>query len=626
MNDRVAYTAQDRADAEELLIKMRTSFRMDNADINSWARDHLMGFDDERRWLRRPVGVREFVESSLYLDDQSTWPEVMNQLEEINSGRYTECVLTGAIGVAKTTIAVDTIAYQLYILSCLRDPHAELDQNPRDEIVMVVQALTKEAAKEVGYTRMRNALDRSPYFKASFPFNESLSGQMRFPRNIRVIPLAGHETAAIGQNVIGGILDEINFMKIIEKSVRSRDGMIFDQAKKNYNTVARRRTSRFMKKGWTPGMLCLVSSRNYPGQFTDEKEAEAVTNKRIFVYDKRLWELQPEKYNPERFTLFIGDDTRRPRIVEDKANFPKADAHLLIEVPTDLKPFFEGNDIMGALKDIVGVAPSSIHPFIMDKQKLTEAFGKVESVLSQESCDFKKTKVIYYPAKVKNKERMRWAHYDPGLTKDHGGFACGYVSHFVNIKRGPDIETLPFIVFDCVLDIIPPSNGEIEFENVHKLLYTMRDKGLKIVFFSADTFQSRGSLQTLGQAGFKVGIRSMDDDTGPYDVAKTAFYDGRVQLPKHDRAMMELARIELDVKHKKINHAPNGSKDCSDAIAGVIYGLSMQREIWREHAIPLQAMPKHMVQILEAIAREKNSVDSRERRNAHEERSTITRV
>ena len=30
---------------------------------------------------------------------------------------------------------------------------------------------------------------------------------MQFPRNIVVKPVAGHDTAAIGQNVIGGIID-----------------------------------------------------------------------------------------------------------------------------------------------------------------------------------------------------------------------------------------------------------------------------------------------------------------------------------------------------------------------------------------------------------------------------------
>ena len=51
--------------------------------------------------------------------------------------------------------------------------------------------------------------------------------------------------------------------------------------------------------GKLPGLVCLVSSRNFPGQFTDQKEAEAKRQVRdsgktkIYVFDKRGWEVKP---------------------------------------------------------------------------------------------------------------------------------------------------------------------------------------------------------------------------------------------------------------------------------------------------------------------------------------------
>ena len=77
-----------------------------------------------------------------------------------------------------------------------------------------------------------------------------------------------------------------------------RDGSVYDQAAENYNSIARRRESRFMQQGMLPGLLCLVSSKNYPGGLTDRKVAEARTNKTIFVYDKRLWEIRPDASRP----------------------------------------------------------------------------------------------------------------------------------------------------------------------------------------------------------------------------------------------------------------------------------------------------------------------------------------
>ena len=190
----------------------------------------------------------------------------------------------------------------------------------------------------------------------------------------------------------------------------------------------------------------------------------------------------------------------------------------------------------------------------------------------------------------------------------------GYVSHFVSMKRASDIEILPHVVFDFVLDIAPPINGEISFENVRKLIYKLRAAGWPIKFISMDSYQSRDSLQVLYSNGFKVGIRSMDDDTWPYDIAKQAIYDERVKLPEHDKALIELSRIEVNVKKKKIDHPPNGSKDCADAIAGVITGLTMQREIWRDHNISMQSTPRVIAELIAATIREKNSVDNRTRR------------
>src|ERR1700678_1794699 len=98
-----------------------------------------------------------------------------------------------------------------------------------------------------------------------------------------------------------------------------------------------------------------------------------------------------------------------------------------------------------------------------------------------------------------------------------------------------------------LLEIKPPSNGEIQFENIRQLLYTLRDKmKLPIKWVTFDTFQSKDSMQLLHTAGFITGIRSMDVDTLAYDIAKQAFYDDRISAPHHPKAMKELVRLEID--------------------------------------------------------------------------------
>ena len=65
---------------------------------------------------------------------------------------------------------------------------------------------------------------------------------------------------------------------------------------------------------------------------------------------------------------------------------------------------------------------------------------------------------------------------------------------------------------------------------------------------------------------------------------KNALYDNRVFLPRHDKLLNELKTLEKDAKTGKIDHPSTSSKDIADALAGVVYGLTMRRdmgELWR---------------------------------------------
>jgi len=86
------------------------------------------------------------------------WPKVMDSIIELNNPggdrlgqRYYESVLTGGIGTAKTTRALYTTAYQLYLLSCYRSPHLLLSQDKVSEIYFVFQSLNARVARDVDY-------------------------------------------------------------------------------------------------------------------------------------------------------------------------------------------------------------------------------------------------------------------------------------------------------------------------------------------------------------------------------------------------------------------------------------------------------------------------------------------
>lgn len=566
----------------------------------AYIRDKLKTSSD---WRELPVDFRTFVESPKYMNKPATlWPAVIKVGGEINSGKYVECVLTGAIGVAKTTLALYTQAYQTYLLSCMKDMHRTFDLDSSSEIVIVFQSINKQAATDVDYRRLRDMIGNAPYFAEKFPYDKNRETDMRFPRNVWIKPVAGHDQAAIGQNVIGGILDEINFAAVVERSKMATDGGTYNQAKQNYQAIARRRESRFMQQGELPGMLCLVSSRKYPGQFTDEKEDEAKRNPRIYIYDKRIWELRPERFCGTKFRVFLGDLSRKPRVLRDDEEVHAQEAALVMEIPIEFKHQF-AEQLTGSIRDIAGIATQAMNPFMQNTDAISEAFSKVKSIASRPEVDFFLTKPLIYPKRFINLEHPRFAHLDLAMTRDACGLAIGHCPGFKPVKRGEMVEVLPVIQYDLLLAIRAPRGGEIEFSKIRELLYTLRRLGLPIKWVSADNkMMSNDMLQILHQHNFTVGWKSMDTDTEGYDVLKQALYDRRVLAPEHALAQRELVRLEIDPATNKIDHPTSGSKDVSDAMAGVAYGLTMQRVTWVKHGVPIRVRPSIVPQKIEEVA------------------------
>lgn len=569
---------------------------------------------DAHRYRLLPVDLRTFVESRRYLGRRGiVYPAVMDAIAEMNDGSYVESVLTGGIGSGKTTAALLGMAWQHYLLSVLKDPHAVFGLDPASEILSVFQSLNARTARDNDYTRFRHMIAASPYFREVFPPDATRGAEIAFPRRIVARSLTGNVHAAIGANVMNALLDEINFMQIVEDSAQSADGGVFDQALEMYNGIVRRRKSRFLKDGRLPGMIYLVSSKRYPGEFTDRKIEEARRERdergrsSIFVYDRTVYDIKPEgTYGAARWRLFLGDTTRKPRILseEEGTSISPEDAHLIRRIPHEFKSEFE-HDLLSAIRDIAGCSTLAMNPYLINTEAVAAAFGARPSVLSLERTDFVTTRPAILREHIAQPQEPRLAHVDLAVSGDSAGVAIGYVERFVDVPRsGNTTERLPRIVFDLVLEVKPPRNGEIEFESLRRLFYALREAGMNLKWISFDTYQSRDSIQLLRQQGFVTGTQSMDADSTAYDVAKTALYDGRVAAPRHEHARTELVRLERDPKTGRIDHPAGFSKDCADAMAGVIYGLTYRRDTWARHG-------ESMAAILQSIAQKLDHKDTK---------------
>jgi hypothetical protein len=390
------------------------------------------------------------------------------------------------------------------------------------------------------------------------------------------------DQAALGQNVLCATIEEVNFMARVEGSRRAPDREAYDQAESIYRDVENRRKSRFARFGRLPGLLCLVSSSRYPGQFTDQKIKEAKSNPRIYAFNYPTWGTKPkETFSGSTFRVFVGDAVRRGRIVVDDETLPVEDQERTIAVPVEFRENFE-RDTIEALRSLAGVSILASRPFLLDAERVSRCFGRRPSILNvDETAGLHSGAVITYPARFERPDLPRFVHVDLGLSRDAAGIACGFVREFVTTSTG---ERAPVIILDFVLRVLPPPNAEIEFAGVRRLLSRLRDEGLPIRWVTFDLFQSADSRQILAQHGFTTGYQSIDrvqsGNAGPYDVLKTALYDQRIEAPNHRVALRELLSLEQDARTGRIDHTPHGSKDCGDAIAGVVYGLARRREVY----------------------------------------------
>ena len=245
---------------------------------------------------------------------------------------------------------------------------------------------------------------------------------MRFPNNIVVKPVAGHEAAAIGQNVIGGIIDEVNFMAVVEDSKMKRDGTVYDQAAENYNSIARRRESRFMQMGDAAGPVMPRVVEELSGRPDRPEAGRGADEPAIYVYDKRLWDIRPERFGPERFRVFVGDETRQPRILTRRRRGRRSQtSRWWSRCRWSTARQFE-NDLLKSIRDIAGYSTQSLHPFMLNTRRGGQVLRAwCKSIISREACDFKTTPCTAFPDRIMNPDEPRFAHIDLAKSKDSAG-------------------------------------------------------------------------------------------------------------------------------------------------------------------------------------------------------------
>lgn len=552
----------------------------------------------------QPVSIETFIDSKDFMGstDLTLWPEVRKAIIGINKDWWkggqeakTEAVLMGATGTGKSEISKVTQAYHLHLLGCLSSPQKVYGLPKATSIVFVIQAAKPHVTKKIIYMPLRNYIETMPWFQKHMRPNKLVESEMYFDElNIRVVPGGSDSDTILGEAILSGVIDEINFMNIVQKSKKAEVGVgragVFDQAKSIYDAVTRRRKGRFTYRGPQVGCICIASSTRYKGDFTD-KHKQFIEDNNVttsYVYEKRQFDVVPQdRYCGDTFRLFVSSSAAMDiRILDDGERDPPNGK--VIEVPVEYRADFN-KDAAAALRDVVGTSVNSVNPFFRQQNKILECVvaGEESGLQSFLTSDNVVLGVEGLPMPVRghycrNPSKPRYVHIDLSNTGDRCGIGMVRFDGIQHVSRNNgDVESLPMVSVEMALSIEPDHGNEIDVAEIRSWVKMLKVKyGYPIRAVTYDGWNSLESRQAWRKQGMKTGAVSVDRTDAPYRQFRDAVYEGRVLMYHQSLLLQELFDLEYDEEKRKVDHPPHSSKDCADGVCGAFFTCITRAESW----------------------------------------------
>lgn len=182
-------------------------------------------FAQEALWLAknpefrmRPATIQEFCGPG-YLNERNVRPGIMAALietfgEDVNPYAISDkrrALLTGAIGIGKSTYAAIALSYMVHWIKCLKNPKEFYNLSEDSVIGFMMMSTTEKLAQEVIFQKVKKRIQNSVWFQNWAPLaeeNRRMQKQMRFEGDIWIVPGSSAETSFEGYDILGGIVDE----------------------------------------------------------------------------------------------------------------------------------------------------------------------------------------------------------------------------------------------------------------------------------------------------------------------------------------------------------------------------------------------------------------------------------
>jgi hypothetical protein len=564
-------------------------------------RDNPIPFTSNLLLARVPVTIEEFVESPDFLGNTvHVWPTLMADLSAMNPDVLAgeepvhEAYLGGAAGIGKSMMALITTLYQVYRLTCFRDPHRLYGLDPQTRFVFPLQSVSPEVTRRVLYEPLRDMFEAMPYAERNLRWNKHKRSALELEGGIHVVPAPANVEHLLGQAIPGAVLDEVNFLRIVERSKRVPGprglGGYYDQAEELYRELSQRRRSRFAGNGVSIGCIVVSSSARYQNDFLDRRiqEVEATGAQNVVITRHKRYDIVPQdRYCGETFRLLVGTERYPTRILREDESAPEGAT--VEHVPIEHEDEFR-RDPEFALRAIVGVAVDSITPFISEREKIVEAVEHGEARGLEHWVD--KPDVVLErdglprwsdAAIPDDRDAARFVHIDLSRTRNACGIAVVKYLGMAEVRDPDTPETVlakPRFAVEAAISIKPSPDTELNFSDLRGWLMQLVNRhGLEIHMISMDGYQSTDAMQIFRRRGIRTRDLSVDSSPEPYEHLRECLHEGRIAMVDSPTLRRELIQLERNPKTGLVDHPPRGSKDVADAVCGAIHAAASSRSI-----------------------------------------------
>lgn len=540
--------------------------------------------------------IDQFIEDPWYLGSDAffgtngslIFPYWRKALREIFDGpicRRPYVILSGAIGIGKSTLSKISMAYTLCKLTCMENPSKVLRLAKKPLTFVIAHRSEDIGNVEFRLWLLKDVLDNSPFFKTNYP-------KRNFKLN--VISSGPMSNMGLGTDCLFYILSEVNFWP-------GKDGEL---AQKKISTALGRFTSRFDDRVISLLGGFYIDSSASGEASPSEWFLDNTDPNKTYSTAPTQWEVKrhsfPSLQRGETFPVYIGDGKYPAQILPmDYKLSEDQDPDRVINMPMELKQ--EANiDLRACLMDKAGKCLTSSDSFfggsvehLVNCSKLVNRIPEVVTVDFYDKTDRLWDKVKPMLSLVPYHTPI-WIGLDLATKNDLTGIAaCTFTGWDIQGEvRMPKIKCL------FIIGVSRKEGQQTSLWHIEDLIMEM--KKYYNVRLSADFGFSKQILQDAEREGIPTTYISTDNTPDPAIYLKTIINNELIELPEHKRLQREAYDLrytytntgKLKIDHpKKATQNPKvfdvnngvGSKDIWDGLEQAVYSLKLSIDAGEEY-------------------------------------------